>query len=239
MKTIINELEFNGALIQLTQSDGFDTMINATEMWKSMGGLKNKQPYEFLRLPSTIEYLEAFKSEPGKFRFTPVLTIKGNYSDGTRQGTWMHRWVAIRYAQWLNPKFAIWVDSKIDELLRNGFTTALQEERDRYNSLLPQANYCDEVLTYSKNLYSTEQICKDMNLGYSAKTLLKKLEDNKFIYRRRGAKGWFLSSPYDKLGYTKLVSVVVIDKHGNKHVSNKKKWTENGKYWIWSLINKL
>ena len=151
----------------------------------------------------------------------------------------MYRWVAIRYAQWLNPKFAIWVDSKIDELLRNGFTTALQEERDRYNSLLPRASYCDKVLTYSENLYSTEQICKDMNLGYSAKILLKKLEDNKFIYRRCGTKGWFLSSPYDKLGYTKLVSVVVIDKHGNKHVSNKKKWTENGKYWIWSLINKL
>lgn len=34
MKTIISELEFNGAFIQLTQSDGFDTMINATEMAK-------------------------------------------------------------------------------------------------------------------------------------------------------------------------------------------------------------
>ena len=206
MKTIINELEFNGAFIQLTQSDGFDTMINATEMWKSMGSLKNKRPSKWLEQDGIKDYLNIFKSDVALKDITPVLTVKGNYSDGTRQGTWMHRWVAIRYAQWLNPKFAIWVDSKIDELLRNGFTTALQEERDRYNSLLPQANYCDEVLTYSKNLYSTEQICKDMNLGYSAKTLLKKLEDNKFIYRRRGAKGWFLSSPYDKLGYTKLVS---------------------------------
>lgn len=235
MKTIISELEFNGAFIQLTQSDGFDTMINATEMAK----LFRKRPNDWFSLPSTKSYLEAFKSDTRFSGITPVLTVKGNYSDGTRQGTWMHRWVALEFARWLDPGFAIWCNMKIDELLRTGFTTALQEERDRYNSLLPQANYCDEVLTYSKNLYSTKQICKDMNLGYSAKTLLKKLEDNKFIYRRRGAKGWFLSSPYDKLGYTKLVSVVVIDKHGNKHVSNKKKWTENGKYWIWSLINKL
>ena len=135
-KVIFNELEFNGFLIQLTQSDGFDTMINATEMWKSMGSIKTKQPYEFPRLPGTKEYLEAFNnytnSEPGRLRFTPVITIKGNYADGTRQGTWMHRWVAIRYAQWLNPSFAIWVDSKIDDLLRNGFTVALQEERDKY-----------------------------------------------------------------------------------------------------------
>lgn len=34
MKTIIDNLEFNGALIQFTQSDDFDTMINATELLK-------------------------------------------------------------------------------------------------------------------------------------------------------------------------------------------------------------
>lgn len=254
MKTIIDNLEFNGALIQLTQSDGFDTMINATEMWKSIGGLKNKQPYEFLRLPSTIEYLEALKSDGGFSRFTldatsssdtrfssitPVITIKGNYSDGTRQGTWMHRWVAIRYAQWLDPRFAIWVDSKIDELLRIGFTTALKEERDRYNSLLPQVNYYNEVLAYSENLYSTEQLCKDLGLEYGTKILLKKLEEKKYIYRRPGIKGWYLSSPYDKEGYTKVTSAVVTDKHGNKHIKNQKKWTESGKHWIWSLSKKL
>lgn len=247
-KVIFNELEFNGFLIQLTQSDGFDTMINATEMWKSMGSIKTKQPYEFLRLPGTKEYLEAFNnytnSEPGRLRFTPVITIKGNYADGTRQGTWMHRWVAIRYAQWLNPSFAIWVDSKIDDLLRNGFTVALQEERDKYNkllpkynSILPESNYYREVLTYSENLYSTEQLCKDLNLGYSAKILLKKLEDLGYIYRRD--KYWFLSSPYDKEGYTKIVTKIVVDRQGNKHSRNIKKWTESGKYFIWSLSKKL
>lgn len=280
METIISNLDFNGCLIQLTQSDGFDTMINATEMWKSLGGgVKNKQPYEWLRLPSTVEYLEALKSEPGisrftssnstprnlldcmglritlcnsledigycqesepgKNHFTPVITIKGHYSDGTRPGTWMHRWVAIRYAQWLDPRFAVWVDSKIDELLRTGFTTALQEERDRYNALLPQVNYYNEVLTYSENLYSTEQLCKDLGLDYGTKILLKKLEEKKYIYRRPGTKGWYLSSPYDKEGYTKVTSVVVTDKNGNKFVKNKKRWTETGKHWIWSLSKKL
>lgn len=42
MKTIIDNLEFNGALIQFTQSDDFDTMINATEMGKLFG--PNKRP---------------------------------------------------------------------------------------------------------------------------------------------------------------------------------------------------
>lgn len=46
-KVIFNELEFNGFLIQLTQSDGFDTMINATEMWKSMGSIKRSSHMNF------------------------------------------------------------------------------------------------------------------------------------------------------------------------------------------------
>lgn len=145
----------------------------------------------------------------------------------------------MEYAKWLDPEFAIWCNVKIDELLRTGFTTALQEERDRYNSLLPQVNYYNEVLTYSENLYSTEQLCKDLGLGYGTKILLKKLEEKKYIYRRPGIKGWYLSNPYDKEGYTKVTSVVVTDKHGNKFVKNQKKWTEAGKHWIWSLSKKL
>ena len=100
----------------------------------------------------------------------------------------MHRWVAIRYAQWLDPRFAIWIDQKIDELLQNGFTTALQEERSRYNSILPQANYCNQILQTSENLYSTEQLCKDLELGMSSKRLINNLINLGFAYRRQDGK---------------------------------------------------
>lgn len=59
MKTIIDNLEFNGALIQFTQSDDFDTMINATEMGKLFG--PNKRPYQWLRQKDTQDYLQAFE----------------------------------------------------------------------------------------------------------------------------------------------------------------------------------
>ena len=229
------ELNFNGVLIQLTQSSGFDMMINATEMWRSFSGNKNDQPYEFLRLPSTINLINAFKSRPEFSRFTPVVTIRGNHSDGTRQGTWMHKWIAIEYARWLDPNFALWCNQKIDELLQNGFTTALQEERDRYNALLPKVNFCNQVLQTSENLYSTEQICKDLNLGISSKTLLARMETLKLIYRRQDGK-WFLSSDFDKFGYLKTVTI--IDKKTQKP-RNIRRWTESGRYWIWSLKNKL
>ena len=63
METKFSELDFNGVLIQLTQSDGFDMMINATEMWKSYGRPANKRPYDWLTISGTIEYLNCLKSE--------------------------------------------------------------------------------------------------------------------------------------------------------------------------------
>ena len=240
---IFEELNFNGTLIQLTQSDGFDMMINATEMWISCGRPKNKRPVDWLRQQSTIEYINCLKSEVGTNHFTPVMTVKGNYSDGTRQGTWMCKPLTIEYARFLNTRFGVWCNMKIDELLRNGFTIALDSERQKYNSFIsgaqPKIDYYNEVLTYSENLYSTEQICKDLGFTFGAKKLLQKLENLKYIYRRGGSNAWFLSSPYDKEGYTKVISKVVVDKFGNKHVANKKRWTESGKHWIWSLRNKL
>lgn len=240
---IFGELDFNGNLIQLTQSTGFDMMVNATEMWKSYGKLENKRPHDWLKQSGTQEYLqhlrsrmnqnypELMKSEGTQNPFTPVLTIKGSYSDGTRQGTWMHRWVAIRYAQWLDPRFAVWIDMKIDELLQNGFTTALQEERDRYNAILPQANYCNQVLQTSENLYSSEQLCKDLELGMSSKRLIGNLIRLGFAYRRQDGK-WFLSRDFDSLRYMKTTTI--LDKK-TKKPRNVRRWTELGKHWIWSL----
>lgn len=234
-ETKFEELNFNGVLIQLTQSSGFDMMINATEMAKPFG--PNKRPAFWLRSKEAKNYIDAFtqQSTVQNLHITPVLTIEGHYSDGTRPGTWMHRWVALEFARWLNPSFAVWCNQKIDELLRNGFTTALQEERDRYNALLPQVNFCNQVLQSSENLYSTEQICKDLNLGISSKTLLARMRALKLIYKRQDGK-WFLSSEFDKFGYLKTVTI--IDKKTQKP-RNIRRWTENGRYWIWSLKGKL
>lgn len=235
-----DELNFNGFLIQLTQSTGFDMMINATEMAKPFG--INKQPAFWLRSRDAKNYINAFQQsvlQNPQNTLKPVITITGNYADGTRQGTWMHRWVALEFARWLNPEFALWCNQRIDELLQNGFTTALQEERDRYNQFLqgvqPKIDYYNNVLTNSETLYSTEQICKDLELGISSKILLSKMRNLGLIYRRQDGK-WFLSSNYDKFGYLKTITA--IDKKTGKP-RNLRRWTEEGKYWIWSLKSKL
>jgi phage antirepressor YoqD-like protein len=54
---------------------------------------------------------------------TMVYTKRGNFSDDTEQGTWFHRDVALEFARWLSPVFAIWCNDRIYELLTTGYTT--------------------------------------------------------------------------------------------------------------------
>ena len=85
------ELNFNGFLIQLTQSTGFDMMINAIEMARPFG--PNKRPAFWLRSKDTQEYINALvkqstvqnlhstnmvKSDVQFSQITPVLTIEGH-----------------------------------------------------------------------------------------------------------------------------------------------------------------
>ena len=42
--------------------------------------------------------------------------------NGDNGGTWMHEDVAMEFARWLSPKFAIWCNDRIKELMQVGFT---------------------------------------------------------------------------------------------------------------------
>ena len=150
----------------------------------------------------------------------------------------MHRLVAIEFARWLSPEFSIWCNQKIDEIINQGYAfrdAEIQRLNGVIQSMQPQVNYYNDILTCSENLYSTEQVCKELGLGISSKTLLSKLENIGFIYRRSDNK-WFLSSNYDNLGYLRTITVK-DNKTGKPR--NLRRWTEEGKHWIWSLRKKL
>ena len=38
------------------------------------------------------------------------------------QGTWIHKDLAVKYAEWLDPEFSIWVSQKIQQLIQDGFS---------------------------------------------------------------------------------------------------------------------
>ena len=92
--------------------------VNATEMAKPFG----KRTIDWLQNQSTTEFIKALtevrKSTSADFQ--SVRVIKGG--NPSLQGTWMHEDVALEFARWLSPAFAIWCNDRIKELLQIGFT---------------------------------------------------------------------------------------------------------------------
>jgi len=74
-----------------------------------------KNPNDWIRLPSTMRYIEALKTTR-KSR-SLIQTIEGRGG-----GTWLHENLALEFARWLHPEFAIWCNDRIKELfLINGY----------------------------------------------------------------------------------------------------------------------
>lgn len=92
-------------------------IINANDMSKPF----KKRPVDFLKLESTKAFIDTLECEVNKNNITDfkaVTTIKGNYSDGRSQGTWMCRLLALKFAAWLDPRIEIFVYSVFDKYMK-------------------------------------------------------------------------------------------------------------------------
>lgn len=238
MNNEIISFNYSGAVIPFALT-GNDVMINATEMAKACG----KRVFNYTR-NSGFQDLVNEVSSVTQIRATElVVTIQSGTPQS--QGTWFHRLIAIHFAMWCSPRFGVWCLQKLDEIIQRGYAfrdaeiQRLTQENNNLQGMIqsmqPQVSYYNDILTCSENLYSTEQVCKELGLGISSKTLLSKLENIGFIYRRSDNK-WFLSSNYDNLGYLRTITVK-DNKTGKPR--NLRRWTEEGKHWIWSLRKKL
>ncbi|MFK7907001.1 MAG: KilA-N domain-containing protein [Chitinophagales bacterium] len=152
--------EYNQHKITFDFGDG-NRMINATEMAKVF----NKKVNNFLRQKSTENYIKALtehlmkkknKSETlisVSLQEQIIRVVKGNFSNGHAQGTWMHRTLALRFAQWLDPKFAIWVDEKIQELLHQGYTSIHPPKNITYIYFIKSVELNRVKIGMSKSVY--------------------------------------------------------------------------------------
>lgn len=117
MSNII-KYDFQGHLY----SFNMDGWFNATEAAKKYG----KGIDDWLALAGTLEYIQALDEtlagQQGRILHTRdsryVKTSKARLDRGG--GTWLHPKLAVRFAQWLNAKFAVWCDIQIDAIIRNG-----------------------------------------------------------------------------------------------------------------------
>ena len=95
-----------------------DGYLNATQIATHFG----KLPKDYLKTEQTQQYISALAeslSERTKILTDEnqiVIVKKGNSKNFT-QGTWLHPKLAIHFARWLDPKFAVWCDEQIEALL--------------------------------------------------------------------------------------------------------------------------
>ena len=164
---IMNALQvfrYNGSNITFTNQNG--VMANATEMAKTFG----KRPVDWLKTQSTKEFLEAL-SVVKKITTENLIQIK---QGGANQGTWFHEDVAIEFARWLSPLFAIWCNDRIKEILTGTMAKCPMSP--------------DEAIAYGYGK-ALEKISRQSNViknhGKRITSLLSRLESEKEAKRLR------------------------------------------------------
>lgn len=137
-KGIVSIFNYNGAKVSFNKDD-CTIMVNATEMAKPFG----RKPSKWLELPSAKEFISAL-TEVRKSGNALIQTDRG----GTNGGgcTWMHEDVALEFARWLSPTFAIWCNDRIKELLTKGISAT----EDTIDKILSNPDFGIKLLTQLK-----------------------------------------------------------------------------------------
>ena len=121
-KDLLTAFEFEGNSVTFYDKDG-TLWVNATEMAKPFG--EGKKPVLWLNLKQTQEFL----NELSKVRNLTLADFQRVTRGGNNPGTWLHKDVAIEFSRWLSPKFAIWCNQRIEELLTQGHTELTQQPK--------------------------------------------------------------------------------------------------------------
>ena len=117
-KTAIQIYSYEGSNVTFAPKGG-NVMVNANEMAKPFG----KRATHWLNNQSTKEFLQELS---GLRNLTPSDLVQVRCGDNG--GTWMHEDVALEFARWLSPKFAIWCNDRIKELLTRGVATVSDDD---------------------------------------------------------------------------------------------------------------
>lgn len=196
MKEIV-KFNYNGNPIQF--ENGNSVMINATEMAKSFG----KRTSDWLNNAYTKEFLNAL-TETRKSVSPDFQAVRVVY--GNNGGTWLHEDAALEFARWLSPKFAIWCNDRIKELIKTGVATVTNDDEAILNAInilnkrieeskrkleiaqnqlasqAPKVEYYDALVDRNglTNLRDTAKA-----IGINPKAFVNLLLENRFLYRDR------------------------------------------------------
>lgn len=161
-----------------------DMIVNATEI----ASVYDKRVYEFTRREETKEFINKLsKRSIGDFKDGDFPYLKSKFKDldekniiksvngvpilitipGREGATWMHRWVAIDFAMWLDMDFKIWIIEKIDYLLIN-FSNKQMELLNKKQELIKRRDEIIERNQTNPDVLELNQIIDDIR-GISQK----------------------------------------------------------------------
>ena len=251
----ISIFSYKGSSISF--SNGESVMVNATEMAKSFG----KTTKDWLRTNASSEFINSLSAVRQICPSQLVVVRKGN-SNEFEQGTWMHEDVALEFARWLSPTFAIWCNDRIKELLKQGVATvndddatilhAMQvlqkrvEEKQhalecakatiesQSEQLKEQAPKVQYVdeVLQSVNTYTSTQMSKELGLR-EAEQLHKILKEMGIMFKQSGQ--WLLTAKYSEKGYTKPRTHQFTRNDGTIGTNTTTVWTEKGRAFLHTI----
>ena len=257
---MVQIFSYNDQSVSFKEANG-SVFVNATTMAKPFG----KQPKDWTRTQQAQTFINAVQTARHISLPDDLVQVTVGGADLNNQGTWMHEDVALEFARWLSPAFAIWCNDRIKELLRHGFTatdstiedminnpdlliglaTQLKEERAA-KQLLEQQFYihtaqlekaAPKVQYHDQVLQSTELI----PINVIAKELglsavtLNKILNSLSVIYRSG-ETWVLYSRFQSRGYTGTKTTTYTDSLGNTRTTIHTYWTEKGRQFIHDVI---
>ena len=178
-------------------------MVSATQMAKVFG----KRPNDWLNLQSTKEFLNELTNtrKNGNADYQAVITIKGGVNP-SMGGTWLSEDAAIEFARWLSPKFAIWCNDRIKELMNgsvpvsddqkilnamNILNRRVEESRrqlsaanETIDEMRQDYDYSVGILN-SEGTYTLTECAKELGMR-NVKTLVDELLRRRVLFRQSG-----------------------------------------------------
>lgn len=242
---------------QISFISGENVMVNATQMAKPF----EKSPKDFLKTEQTKRFIAAL-SEVKKILSSDLVRVV--YGDNG--GTWMHEDVALEFARWLSPAFAIWCNDRIKELLRTGVATVsnddeaiayamqvlnnrLEQARQEKAMLEQQNNYLSNEIRQqapkvkyvddvlqSARTYTSTQMAKELDMK-TAEQLHKKLKEKGVMFYQSGQ--WMLTATHCGKGYTRPRTTAFTRSDGSQGTNTITTWTETGRLFLHQLFEAL
>ncbi len=257
LKYMNNPVVYSYKGSEISFMGGENVMINATQMAKPFG----KQPIDWLKTNQSKDYIETFS----KLKFISLADLVQVIKGGNNPGTWMHEDVALEFARWLSPAFAIWCNDRIKELLKTGVTTvsnddeaiayamtvlnkrleiakqekAMLEQQNTYltNEIKEAAPKVQYVdnVLQSVNTYTSTQMAKELGMR-EAEQLHKALKEKGIMFKQSGQ--WMLTAKYSEKGYTKPRTTTYTRSDGSQGTNTITVWSEKGRAFLHKVFTK-